>query len=117
MTEKQEIFYVSGMNCASCAGNVEQALSEKEGVRHAKVNFAASTVWVDYNPESISPADLQQIVKDAGYDLILEDDSEENQAEILQREEYRSLKAKTTGAVRRKRFRHSKNNRSADPER
>ena len=99
MTEKQEIFYVSGMNCASCAGNVEQALSEKEGVRHAKVNFAASTVWVDYNPESISPADLQQIVKDAGYDLILEDDSEENQAEILQREEYRSLKAKTTGAV------------------
>lgn len=99
MTEKQEIFYVSGMNCASCSGNVEQALSEKEGVRHAKVNFAASTVWVDYNPESISPADLQQIVKDAGYDLILEDDSEENQAEILQREEYRSLKAKTTGAI------------------
>lgn len=76
MTEKQEIFYVSGVNCASCAGNVEQALSEKEGVRHAKVNFAASTVWVDYNPESISPADLQQIVKDAGYESVLEDDSE-----------------------------------------
>ncbi len=99
MTEKQEIFYVSGMSCASCAGNVEQALSETAGVRHAKVNFAASTVWVDYNPVSVSPADLQKTVKKAGYDLILEDDGEENQAETLQREEYRSLKAKTTGAV------------------
>lgn len=102
MTENQEekkIFYVTGMSCAGCAANVEQALSGKGGVKEAKVNFAASTVMVDYDKTRLTPSDLQQVVQDAGYDLVLEDDGEGNQAELLQQEAYRKLKRKTIGAI------------------
>ena len=102
MTEKQgkkEIFYVLGMSCAGCAGNVQEALAGREGVSDAKVNFAASTVMVSYDPAVVSPGELRKTVQDAGYDLVIEDEEEENQAEKLQREEYRKLKQKTIGAI------------------
>lgn len=97
--DKKEIFYVLGMSCAGCAGNVQEALSGREGVTDAKVNFAASTVMVDYDPAVVSPAGLRKTVQDAGYDLVIEDEGEENQAEKLQREEYQKLKQKTIGAI------------------
>lgn len=99
MTEKKETFYVLGMSCAGCAANVQEALKAGEGVLDAKVNFAASTVLVDYDQERLSPGDLQHIVQDAGYDLVLDDEEEENQIENLQRLEYRKLKQKTIGAI------------------
>lgn len=95
--EKKEIFYVLGMSCAGCAANVQEALSVREGVKEAKVNFASATVMVEYDASKVVPADLQQTVRDAGYDLVLEE--EENQAENLQWEAYQQLKRKTIGAV------------------
>ena len=97
--EEKKIFYVTGMSCAGCAANVEQALAETKGVKEAKVNFAASTVMVDYDPLTLTPLDLRQVVLDAGYDLILEEEEGENQAGILQQEAYLRLKRKTIGAV------------------
>lgn len=99
MTEKKEIFYVLGMSCAGCAANVQEALAGRDGVNDAKVNFAASKVMVDYDQTRVSPADLQKTVQDAGYDLVIEEEGEENQAEALQREEYQRLKRKTIGAI------------------
>ncbi len=96
---KKEIFYVLGMSCAGCAANVQETLSERAGVHRAEVNFAASTVMVDYDASEVSPADLQKMVRDAGYDLVLEEEGEENRAEDLQREEYRKLKRRTIGAI------------------
>lgn len=95
---KKETFYVSGMSCAGCAVNVGQALSDHKGVHEAQVNFAASTVSVDYDPQQLTRNDLQQIVRNAGYDLVLEDEGE-NQAELLQRQEYDRLKKRTVGAI------------------
>lgn len=97
--EKKEIFYVIGMSCAGCAANVEQALSDREGVMEAKVNFAASTVMISYDPEIVSSSDLQKTVQEAGYDFVLENENEENQAETLQRREYEKLRHKTIGAI------------------
>ena len=97
--DKTEIFFVVGMSCAGCASNVEQALSAHKGVKAAKVNFAASTVMVEYDADRVSPADLQQAVQQAGYDLVIEEEGEENQAERIQQQEYRRLKNKTLGAV------------------
>lgn len=99
MTEQKEIFYVVGMSCAGCASNVEQALSGRQGVVEAKVNFAASTVMVVYDAASVTPADLQLTVREAGYDLVINDDQEENQADQLREQEYRKLKHKTVGAI------------------
>ena len=94
MNEKKS-FYVIGMSCAGCAANIQQALSERKGVIEARVNFAASDVIVEYNPALVSDKDLQKTVQEAGYDLLLENETEPEQAEILQREAYDKLRRKT----------------------
>ena len=96
MNEKKS-FYVIGMSCAGCAANIQQALSERKGVIEARVNFAASDVIVEYNPTLVSDKDLQKTVQEAGYDLLLENETEPEQAEILQREAYDKLHRKTIG--------------------
>lgn len=96
--EKKEIFYVSGMSCAGCAATVETTLAAQNGVRAAKVNFAASSVMVDYDENIVTPADLRKAVQDAGYDLIV-DEEDENLPEKLQQEEYVRLKRKTVWAI------------------
>ena len=98
MNEKKS-FYVIGMSCAGCAANIQQALSERKGVIEARVNFAASDVIVEYNPTLVSDKDLQKTVQAAGYDLLLENETEPEQAEILQREAYDKLHRKTIGAL------------------
>jgi P-type Cu+ transporter len=58
---------VTGMTCASCVRRVEQALSRKEGVAAASVNFAAEKVSVSYEPAATSPDELVGAIGDAGY--------------------------------------------------
>lgn len=98
MNEKKS-FYVIGMSCAGCAANIQQALSERKGVVEARVNFAASNVIVEYTPALVSDKDLQKTVQEAGYDLLLENETEPEQTEILQREAYDKLRRKTIGAL------------------
>jgi Cu+-exporting ATPase len=57
---------VVGMTCASCVRRVERALSEKEGVAQATVNFAAEKASVTYEPTT-SPDELIGTIRDAGY--------------------------------------------------
>ena len=87
------------MSCAVCALNVETTLGAQEGVYEAKVNFAASTVLVDYNPRVVTPVELQKAVEAAGYDLVVENTEDTDQADRLQREEFLALKRKTIGAI------------------
>lgn len=96
---KKEMFYVTGMSCAGCAANVQEALSTRAGVEEAGVNFAASTATVVYRPAEVSAADLQRTVQEAGYDLVVEDEDGESSAEAIQQEEYRRLRWRTAGAV------------------
>ena len=95
----KEAFQVLGMSCAVCALNVETTLGAQEGVYEAKVNFAGSTVLVDYNPQVITPVELQKAVEAAGYELVVENTEDTDQADRLQREEFLALKRKTIGAI------------------
>ena len=95
----KETFQVLGMSCAVCALNVETTLGAQEGVYEAKVNFAGSTVLVDYNPRVITPVELQKAVESAGYELVVENTEDTDQADRLQREEFLVLKRKTIGAI------------------
>lgn len=95
----KETFQVLGMSCAVCALNVETTLGAQEGVYEAKVNFAGSTVLVDYNLRVITPGELQKAVEAAGYELVVENTEDTDQADRLQREEFLALKRKTIGAI------------------
>ncbi|MDK2890042.1 MAG: P-type Cu+ transporter [Methanoculleus sp.] len=61
---------ISGMHCASCALNIEQALQDRDDVYDARVNLAAETATVEYDPTKATLADLERTVGDAGYGVI-----------------------------------------------
>ena len=67
---KHSIFPVTGMMCAVCAGTVQKTVSSLPGVQGADVNFAASEVSVDWDPNLITIADIAAAVKDAGYEMV-----------------------------------------------
>ncbi len=46
---------VEGMTCASCAARIERGLGRIEGVGEARVNFAAQTATVLYDPSVVRP--------------------------------------------------------------
>ena len=60
-------FGVTGMTCTSCSGRVERKLNKVDGVE-ATVNFATETANVSFDPDSVDPAAIIQIIRDTGYD-------------------------------------------------
>lgn len=95
-SKQKKIFYVTGMMCAGCAATVENTVAGQKGVEEARVNFAASTIMVDYDAAEVTPADLQQVVRAAGYDLLIDD---EDKVEDIQQKEFCQLKRNTLGSV------------------
>ena len=95
----KKTYRVAGMHCAGCAANIEKVLSRRQGVASAAVNFAASTVLVEYDPGVVSVDQLRETVENAGFDLITDDDEGEEEAEHEQAEEYRRLKRNTVWAA------------------
>ncbi len=65
--EKMLTIPVTGMTCASCVRRVERALSKRDGVASASVNFAAEKAAVEYDPKTTSPEDLIGVIEGAGY--------------------------------------------------
>ena len=94
----RQTFPVTGMSCAGCAASVASILNDTQGVKNAEVNFASSSVWVEYNP-SLSPTDLQKALQSVGYDLIVDaEDPQAKQQELLQ-QHYQEVKRRTIGAA------------------
>ena len=61
-------FAVPGMDCAACASAVENKLKAVSGVRTVTVSFESQKAEVDYDPHSTTLAELEQAIKDAGYE-------------------------------------------------
>lgn len=65
MTKKS--FKIEGMNCASCAANIEKGLCKMDGVGKATVNFASKTAQVDFDEKKTNEGELFESVKKSGY--------------------------------------------------
>ncbi len=72
----RKTFPVTGMHCAVCAGRVDKVLHAQEGVAEARVNFAAGTVWVEYDPTVTSPEVWQEALRKIGFGLIITEEKE-----------------------------------------
>lgn len=94
----KKTYHVTGMHCAGCAANIEKVLSRRSGVKSAAVNFAAATVSIEYDPSAVTPQQLRETVENAGFDMLVGDDDEE-ESERLQEEEYRQLRKNTVWAA------------------
>jgi Cu+-exporting ATPase len=64
------VLQIGGMSCINCAKSIEKALSKREGVYNAAINFAAEKLTVEYNPEQISVAGIKKTVQDVGYQVV-----------------------------------------------
>ena len=58
---------VAGMTCAACVAKVEKALKRIEGVRDARVNLAAGSAGIQYDPRRTGPAEMAQAIRAIGY--------------------------------------------------
>jgi len=60
-------FRVLDFDCPSCAGTVERALSNLEGVRHVEVHYTTGRVEVEYDDSVATPDELEQTIEIQGY--------------------------------------------------
>jgi len=93
-------FPVLGMTCASCAGSVESIVKYQEGVVNASVNFATGNLTVEYLPNMTDATKLQKAVQSIGYDLLIEDETKQQETlEAIHEKKFKQLKTKTIWAV------------------
>ena len=78
-------FALTGMSCASCAANIESAVSSLPEVSAASVNLATEVLSVTYQPGAINEEIICQTVAEAGYQAqVLADQAGASQAQIQQ---------------------------------
>lgn len=89
---------VLGMTCAGCAANVEKTVAKLDGVISSSVNFASSDLLVEYDDQKIDVEQIHQAVKNAGYDLFIAEDEDE-ELDDIQEKRYKALKNKVCWAI------------------
>ncbi|WP_407402115.1 heavy metal translocating P-type ATPase [Chryseobacterium sp.] len=96
----KETYPVLGMSCASCAGSAESIIQQQEGVQEASVNYGTGNLTVTYQSKITSTEKLQQALQSAGFDLLLEDESHQQETlEAIQEDYFKQLQFKTIWAV------------------
>ena len=96
----KQTFPVTGMSCASCAASAESIVAAQPGVVGAAVNFANTSLQVEYVPTITSPEKLKAAVQGVGYDLVIENSKEAKEAlEDLHQQRLKSLQQRTVWAI------------------
>jgi P-type Cu2+ transporter len=96
-TQKQT-FPVTGMTCAACASSVETILQHTEGVVSAAVNFATSTVQIEFDTHT-TPQNLDVALQEIGYGLIISTKEVSESVQEEQEKKYHEIKKRTIGAA------------------
>lgn len=100
VTTVKKVFPVLGMTCASCAGSAESIVSYEPGIVNASVNFANGNLTVEYLPNMTNATKLQKAVQGAGYDLLIEDETKQQETlEAIHEKKFKQLKTKTMWSV------------------
>lgn len=66
---KKDSMKIEGMTCSACANRIERVVGKLEGVEKASVNFATETLSIDYDPNQVDRAVIEETVKKAGYQV------------------------------------------------
>ncbi|KAK2891343.1 hypothetical protein Q8A67_013986 [Cirrhinus molitorella] len=63
--------HIEGMTCGSCVQSIEGMISQKNGVRSAKVSLANHQGTFEYDPLVTTPEELRTAIEDMGFDAFL----------------------------------------------
>jgi Cu2+-exporting ATPase len=100
ITTVKATFPVLGMTCASCASSAQSIVKVEPGVVDASVNFATGNLAVEYLPNMTDAGKLQKAVQSIGYDLLVEDETKQQETlEAIHEKKFKKLKVKTIWAI------------------
>lgn len=63
--------HIEGMTCGSCVQSIEGVLSQKKGVRSARVSLANHQGTFEYDPLVTTSEELRAAIEDMGFDALL----------------------------------------------
>lgn len=58
---------VPDISCEHCQHAIEGALRDEQGINVVKVDIAAKTVFLDYDPSTVTLEKVSRILDDEGY--------------------------------------------------
>ena len=100
VTSVKATFPVLGMTCASCASSAQSIVKAEPGVVDASVNFATGNLAVEYLPNMTDAGKLQKAVQSIGYDLLVEDETKQQETlEAIHEKKFKKLEVKTIWAI------------------
>ena len=67
MPTKEQIYYVSGMHCASCEVLIEKTILSLEGVKSIEASLTKNQVLIEYADQKPSAKKLNEIFKKKNY--------------------------------------------------
>lgn len=59
---------VDGMTCMGCVGALQGKLMSEPGIHRALVSLQDHSATVDYDPDAVSDARLEEIVRETGFE-------------------------------------------------
>lgn len=63
--------HIEGMTCNSCVQSIEGMISQRKGVKSAKVSLAEHQGIFEYDPLLATPEELREAIEDMGFDAYL----------------------------------------------
>lgn len=84
---------ISGMHCASCAGNIEGALKKTLGIKSARVNFALEKTEIEFDPQRLRPKDIIAAIEKCGYKAFMPGEGLDRESQSRNKE-VKSLKVR-----------------------
>ncbi len=88
----KKTYPVTGMTCASCAVSAESISGSLSGVIKSNVNFANSSLQIEFVPDIVSLEKIRQALQSIGYDIIIDEDNSEELKEEAERSRYSKIK-------------------------
>lgn len=62
-------FNVSGMKCGGCEASLSGAIAQQDGVLSVKASHLEKRVDIEFDDQTISAEDLEDVITAAGYHL------------------------------------------------
>lgn len=67
---KKAVFQLETVTCPSCIKKIEGALNKIAGVDSVKMLFNSSKVKIEFDETQIQVKDLEEVVKNLGYEVL-----------------------------------------------
>ena len=58
------------ISCEHCQHAIEGAVGKLEGVSHVRVDISTKAVHIDYDPEIVTLAEIEEVLDETGYTVV-----------------------------------------------